>query len=196
MVSVAKAEDPYGFVALLHSLYRTLSHRRAANLQGVRPKRDRKFARGMRDRSAIDPPQSSGLVARTDVLATGKSAEIAGMDEMNVDEKMRGSPSIADGCGCAATARRKIAVDVRRVGWPARGPGENRVTVARTAGDHPLNTRRSSCHARFMGRQRNHTSTRNLPSLAAPAAPFLPPLSSTAPLRGWPRCDAHSIPTE
>lgn len=41
-----------------------------------------------------------------------------------------------------------------------------RVTVARTAGDQPLNTRRSSCHARFMRRQRNHTSTRNSPYLA------------------------------
>jgi len=45
-----------------------------------------------------------------------------------------------------------------------------RVTVARTVGDQPLNTRRSSCHARFMGRQRNRENTSNSLSLAHPTA--------------------------
>lgn len=45
--------------------------------------------------------------------------------------------------------------------WGSRGAWRYRVTVARAAADQPLNTRRANWHARFMGRQRNHTSTRN-----------------------------------
>lgn len=137
----------------------------------------------MRDRSAIGPPKAPTCWLGRTSLRNGKreSVEIAGWMKWTrrCEDRRR---CVADVRMCCDDGSTKGCEDVRRVGWPARGPGENRVTVARTAGDQPLNTRRSNCHARFMGRQRNHTSTRNLPSLIAPLPPPpSSPLSSAAP---------------
>ncbi|TGZ56796.1 hypothetical protein DBV15_02845 [Temnothorax longispinosus] len=157
MVSVAKAEDPYGFVALVPLFIAPYLHRQAASR--CRSKRDRESARGMSYPPDVPrlTPKGSDSAARTDVRA----------------ERQR------DGAGIALwmkwttrrcrDRRRRVAdvdVDDGSTKKDKGSSGENRVTVARTAGDQPLNTRRSNCHARFMGRQRNHTSTRNLPSLA------------------------------
>lgn len=189
---------PY-FVALVHSLYRTLSHRQAEN-RCYRPKRDRELARGNEAPPDVreSDPRSSGLLART-VRSRGVVTGMwrAGWMKRRTWRRWRcGDIGVEGRRTWTWTTARRGRLPGRRaartsVAWGGRrkARGENRVTVARTAGDQPLNTRRSSCHARFMGRQRNHTSTRNFPSLALCPSPYTP---YTAPLGAGPRCDAHS----